>query len=219
MRSTDRNLRVLHREYANGGWRFHPAGARGGFTRERYTYDSVALRYADRTENATELGLDYLPSTDSRIGLQLRHLKGSYPYRNNIAGLGLDTGYEQDEVKANILLALQWHHPGAAAGRLGQAQNQLFAGRDSSGANGRLTVYWAPLGKVRFTGSVWHEFAAVADYQQPEQWRQSGRHLGCHRENPRRCAAAPQRDFSEVSQSNLPGDVSDTTHRLAGPHL
>lgn len=216
VRSTNRNLRVLHREYANGGWRFHPSWrVRGGFTRERYTYDSVALRYADRSENATELGLDYLPSTDSRIGLQLRHLKGSYPYRNNITGLGLDTGYEQDEVKANIY----WRFSGITQVQLlggwVKRKNQLFAGRDSSGANGRLTVYWAPLGKVRFTGSVWHEFAAVESSLITSSLN-NGASVGATWDATAKIRVdallrREKRDFSAVSGLDLPGDVSDTT--------
>ena len=216
VRSTNRNLRVLHREYANGGWRFHPSWrVRGGFTRERYTYDSVALRYADRTENATELGLDYLPSTDSRIGLQLRHLKGSYPYRDSLTGLGLDSGYEQDEVKANIYWRFSAITQVQLLGGWVKRKNQVFAGRDSSGANGRVTVYWAPLGKVRFTGSVWHEFAAVESALITSSLN-NGASVGATWDATAKVRVdallrREKRDFSAVSGLDLPGDVSDTT--------
>ena len=94
-------------------------------------------------------------------------------------------------------------------------KNQLFAGRDSSGANGRLTVYWAPLGKVRFTGSVWHEFAAVESSLITSSLN-NGASLGATWDATAKIRVdallrREKRDFSGVSGLNLPGDVSDTT--------
>ena len=216
LQSTDRNLRTIRREYANGGWRFHPSWrVRGGVSRDKYTYDSAAQKISDRQEDAIELGFDYLPASESRIGIQLRHLKGKYPNRANLVQFGVDQGYEQDEVKANIYWRVSGITQVQLLGGWVKRKNQIFSGRDASGANGRVTVYWAPLGKVRFTGSVWHEFAAVENSL-----------IASSLNNGASVAAAwdisakvrmdaqlrrERRDFSAASGLVLPIDVDDTT--------
>lgn len=216
LQSSDRNLRTIRREYVNGGWRFHPSWrVRGGFSRDKYTYDSIAQKISDRQEDATELGVDYLPASESRIGIQLRHLKGTYPNRANLAAFGIEQGYEQDEVKANIY----WRFSGVTQVQLlggwVRRKNDLFSGRDSSGANGRVTVYWAPLGKVRFTGSLWHEFAAVENSLITSSLN-NGASLAAAWDISAKVRMDAQvrrekRDFSAASGLVLPNDVSDTT--------
>jgi exopolysaccharide biosynthesis operon protein EpsL len=216
LQSSDRNLRTIRREYVNGGWRFHPSWrVRGGFSRDKYTYDSIVQKISDRQEDATELGLDYLPASNSRIGIQLRHLKGTYPNRANLAAFGIEQGYEQDEVKANIY----WRFSGVTQVQLlggwVKRKNDLFSGRNSSGANGRVTVYWAPLGKVRFTGSVWHEFAAVENSLITSSLN-NGASLAAAWDISAKVRMDAQvrrekRDFSAASGLVLPNDVSDTT--------
>lgn len=216
LQSTDRNLRTVRREYFNGGWRFHPSWRiRGGFSRDRYGYDSIAQRISNRQEDSSELGMDYLESSGSRIGVQLRHLKGSYPNRAGLAAFGIEQGYEQDEVKANIYWLASGITQVQLLGGWVKRKNQLFSGRDASGVNGRLTVYWAPLGKVRFTGSLWHEFAAVENSLVTSSLN-NGANLAAAwdvsakvRMNAK--VQSEKRDFSAASGLILPGDISDTT--------
>lgn len=158
----ERNLRVQRREYLNGGWRFHPSWRlRGGFTRERFDYDLTAQRFNERSEEATELGLDYEPATGSRVGLQLRQVKGIYPNRRPVGAQLVDLGYDQNEVKANIY----WRFSGTTqfqvlAGWV-ERQHNFFTMRDSSGLNGRAIMYWSPTGKLRLTATAWREYSAV----------------------------------------------------------
>lgn len=216
LRSSERNLRTIRREYANGGWRFHPSWrVRGGFSRDRYSYDSIAQRFSNRQEDAIELGFDYLPASGSRIGIQLRHLKGSYPNRENLAAFGIEQGYEQDEVKANIYWILSGVTQVQLLGGWVKRKNELFSGRDSSGANGRITVNWAPLGKVRFTGSLWHEFAAVENSLITSSLN-NGASLAAAWDISAKVRMDAQlrrekRDFSAASGLVLPVDVDDTT--------
>ena len=216
LRTTERNLRVIRREYVNGAWRFHPSWrVRTGFTRERYEYDAFSQRYANRSEDATELGVDYLAPSDSRIGLQLRHLKGRYPNRSEPIFAGIEQGYEQDEIKANIY----WRFSGITQVQLlggwVKRKNQVFSGRDDSGANGRVVVYWAPLGKVRFTGSLWHEFAAVENSLISSSLN-NGASLAATWDISSKLRMDAQlrrekRDFSAASGQSLSNDVSDAT--------
>jgi exopolysaccharide biosynthesis operon protein EpsL len=216
LQTTERNLRTVRREYFNGAWRFHPSWrVRGGFSRERYAYDLITQRISNRQEDGTELGLDYLQSGGSRIGMQLRHLKGSYPNRAGLSALGVEQGYEQDEIKANIYWIASGITQVQLLGGWVKRKNQVFSGRDSSGANGRVTVYWAPLGKVRFTGSLWHEFAAVENSLVSSSLN-NGASIAAAWDISAKVRMDAQyrrqkRDFSATTGTVLPGDITDST--------
>lgn len=160
--TSERNLRVQRREYVNGGWRFHPSWRlRSGFTRDRFDYDLTSQRFNERSEEAIELGLDYEPASGSRVGLQLRQVRGMYPNRRSVGAQQIDLGYDQNEVKANIY----WRFSGTTqfqvlAGWV-ERQHNFFTMRDSSGLNGRAVMYWSPTGKLRLTATAWREYSAV----------------------------------------------------------
>lgn len=214
--SNVRNLRTERREYVDGAWRFHPSWrVRSGITRERYSYDLPAQAFSNWTEDATELGLDYLAPSGSRIGLQLRHLDGSYPNRLGDASAVYGNGYRQDEAKANIYWELSGITQIEFLGGWVRHRNKMLTGRDSSGSNGRLSVYWQPLGKVRFTGMVWREFGSV-DNSLVTSSLNTGASLGGVWTISSKVRAEAQlrrvrRDFSAVSGLALPGDGRDTT--------
>ena len=215
-RTTDRNLRTIRREYVNGGWRFHSSWrVRGGFTRERYAYDSIAQRFSNRNEDALEFGVDYLAASDSRIGVQLRHLTGRYPNRANLVNVGVEQGYDQDEIKANIYWRLSGITQIQLLGGWVRRNNQIFSGRDSNGANGRIVVSWKPLGKVGFTGSLWHEFAAVENSLLSSSLNNGASLAGTWdisaKVQMNGQVRREKRDFSAASGLSLPGDISDTT--------
>ncbi|QGZ41776.1 exopolysaccharide biosynthesis operon protein EpsL [Pseudoduganella flava] len=163
--SDERNLRTTRREYLSGKWRFHPSWqARAGFTRTKHEYELLAQRVNNRTEDVSEVGGDYLAASGSQIGLVARRLKGSYENPRFIGGIALDDNYTQDELKANI----NWRISGVTYVQVlagyAKRKHERSSSRDSSGANGRASVTWAPLGKVKFTGEVWREFAAVESF-------------------------------------------------------
>lgn len=150
---TERNLTTEKRSYADGTWQFHPSWqVHGGFMRDVTTYSLPETQGDNRTEDTTNAGVDYLATSASRIGLLVRHIKGTYPQQ-----IGTDGNYTQDELDLNV----NWTF---------SAQTQvIFVGghvrrkqsRDSDGNNGRLIGIWTPTGKLRFTGMVWREFAAA----------------------------------------------------------
>ena len=141
-------------------------------------------------------------------------MKGSYPNRANFAAFGIEQGYKQDEVKANIYWILSGVTQVQLLGGWVKRKNELFSGRDSSGANGRVTVNWAPLGKVRFTGSLWHEFAAVENSLITSSLN-NGASLAAAWDISAKVRMDAQvrrekRDFSAASGLVLPVDVNDT---------
>lgn len=159
--SSERNLRVLRQEYVNGAWRFHPSWqVRSGYTRNRYEYELLAQSVNNREEKLGEAGFDFLASSGSRFGLVARRLEGKYINPLRVIGVSRD-GYTQDELKANV----RWQFSAITEVNVlaGYAKRKYdtLVGRDSSGANGRVTLQWAPLNKVRFTVNGWRDFAAV----------------------------------------------------------
>jgi len=160
--TSERNLRTTRRQYANGAWRFHPSWqARAGFSRSKYDYELQVQKVNNRTEDMAEVGGDYLAASGSRVGLVARHLKGNYLNPRVFGGFALDDNYTQDELKLNVV----WYFSGITTVQVlagyAKRKHESSEFRDTGGANGRASVNWAPLGKVRFTGEVWREFAAV----------------------------------------------------------
>lgn len=157
-----RNLRTQRRSYASGGWRFHPSWRlRAGFNRDRFDYELAAQSLNNRKEDRTELGIDYLAASGSRVGLVARKIKGSFLNPLRIGTTFLDQNYDQDELKANI----NWLYSDITQVQVlagyARRKHDTFAERDTSGLNGRVTVNWRPRQKLRFTADAWREFAAV----------------------------------------------------------
>jgi exopolysaccharide biosynthesis operon protein EpsL len=214
--STVRNLRTQRREYLNGAWRFHPSWrVRGGLSRDRYSYDLPSQAFSNWTEDATELGVDYLAPSNSRIGVQLRHLNGKYPNRNALESNVYGSGYRQDEIKANIYWALSGITQLEFLGGWVRHRNNLLSGRDVSGTNGRLSMYWQPLGKVNFTGMVWREFGSVDNSLVTSSLNTgasvSAAWTATSKVRVDALLRQERRDFSAVSGLVLPGDGRDTT--------
>jgi exopolysaccharide biosynthesis operon protein EpsL len=160
--SADRNLRTQRTAYANGAWRFHPSWqVRAGVTRYQYAYELAVQRVNNRTERLAEAGFDYLARSGSKIGLVARQWKGTYDNPRLLAGVRLDDDYTQNELKANVNWLVSAVTQVNILAGYARREHDLFTNRDSSGANGRVSVKWAPLSKVRFGADVWREFSAV----------------------------------------------------------
>jgi len=160
--SEERNLRTQRREYANGGWRLHPSWRlRAGFQRDRYDYELQAQSLNNRKEDRSEIGIDYLAASGSRVGLVARHIKGDFLNPRRFGATFLDQNYTQDELKANV----NWLYSEITQLQLlagyAKRKHDTFTERDSSGLNGRVTVNWKPRVKLHFTAEAWREFAAV----------------------------------------------------------
>ena len=160
--SEQRNLRTQRRQYANGGWRMHPSWRlRAGFQRDRFDYELEAQSLNNRQEDRSELGLDYLAASGSRVGLVARHIKGSFLNPRRIGATFLDQNYTQDELKANI----HWLYSEITQVQLlagyAKRKHDTFTERDTSGLNGRVSISWKPRSKLRFNAEGWREFSAV----------------------------------------------------------
>lgn len=156
-----RNVRTHSREYVDANYLFHPRWqVHAAYSNEKFSYDLASQSYSNRTETAAEFGGDYLAPSGSKVGLVFRHLDGKYP-DGTLGGVLVHDNYTQDEAKASIV----WIYSGVTQvsflGGYVRRQHDVFTQRDDSGVNARLTAYWQPLGKVKFTGAAWREFAAV----------------------------------------------------------
>lgn len=157
-----RNIQVQEREFFDGGWRFHPSWrVRAGWSTQDFSYDLPAQQFNNRTEDSKNVGLDYLASSGSRIGLQVGRVTGRYDNHILANGAPIDDGYHQDEIKLNV----QWLFSATSqfqmlAGHVNRKQT-YFTRRDSSGLNGRATFNWSMLRRLRMTATAWREYAAV----------------------------------------------------------
>jgi exopolysaccharide biosynthesis operon protein EpsL len=160
--SDERNLRTTRSKYAEGAWRFHSAWrARAGFQRDEYSYEAASNRFNNRTEDASELELDYLARSGSTVGLVARHVKGSYPYPRPIGPLTVNSGFNQDELKARV----KWLATGsttidALVGYTRREQPSFGTGK-TSGVAGKINATYQPRGKMTYKASLWRDFAPL----------------------------------------------------------
>ena len=160
--SSERNLRKTRSTFWDGNWRFHPAWqARAGFQRDKYEYDAPSQRYNNRTEDASELELDYLARSDSEVGLVARRVKGKYPYLRPVGLFSFNDNFTQDELK----LRVKWKVTGATVldalvGNTRRRQRSFGEGT-TSGVAGRIKMTVQPHGKMIYTAAVWRDFAPL----------------------------------------------------------
>jgi exopolysaccharide biosynthesis operon protein EpsL len=160
--SSERNLRTTRSHFAEGAWRFHSAWrVRAGFQRDKYEYEATSNRYNNRTEDASELELDYLARSESTVGLVARHVKGKYPYPRPIGPNTFNDSFDQDELKARV----KWLVSGsttidALVGYTRREQPSFGAGK-TSGAAGKITATYQPRGKMTYKAAVWRDFAPL----------------------------------------------------------
>lgn len=161
-RSDERNLRQQRRAFVDGAWKFHSRWrARAAFTSEEFTYDLFRQRFNERTEDTTELELDYLPPTGSTVGLVLRRIDGEYPNGRPFGTLIADDDFTQDEVKARI----EWIASGITKVQVlagwAEREQPSFGDGSTSGANGRISVEHTPRGKFSYNAAIWRDFAPL----------------------------------------------------------
>lgn len=157
-----RNLRKQRSEYVNGAFLIFPSWqVRGAFSRNEFTYELPLQRFNNRDEDVSELGMDYLARSGSRFGILARRLKGTYFNPRFSNGAIINDNYSQDELNANVSWLLSAITQVQVLAGYARREHDVLAARNSSGANGRVTVRWAPFKKVRFNAEMWREFAAV----------------------------------------------------------
>lgn len=160
--SDQRNLRRTRSEYAEGAWRFHSSWrVRTGFQRDKYDYELVEQRFNDRTEDASELELDFLPRSGNTVGLVARHVKGHYPYPRPINGAFQNDDFTQDELKARV----KWTVTGSSSidALVGYTQRDQpsYGPGKVSGFAGKVNLTYQPRGKMTYTASLWRDFAPL----------------------------------------------------------
>jgi exopolysaccharide biosynthesis operon protein EpsL len=159
--SDQRNLRRTRSEFAEGAWRFHSSWrVRAGFQRDKYDYELVEQSFNNRTEDASEVELDYLPRSGNTVGLVARRVKGHYPYPRPINGAIADDDFTQDELKARV----KWTVTGSSSidALVGYTRrDQPAYGPRTSGFAGKVNLTYQPRGKMTYTASAWRDFAPL----------------------------------------------------------
>jgi exopolysaccharide biosynthesis operon protein EpsL len=161
-RSTERNLRIQRRQFLEANWHLHPDWQlRGGYTRDKFSYELPIQRFNDRDEKAYEAGFDYTPKSGSTAGIVFRRVKGNYLNERTATGIRVNDDFTQDEVKARVnwkvtpITSVQ-----VLAGRASR-KHKVLGLRDAKGFNGRVTASLHPRQKLRVSLSAYREFAAI----------------------------------------------------------
>ncbi|WP_293776200.1 XrtB/PEP-CTERM-associated polysaccharide biosynthesis outer membrane protein EpsL [uncultured Oxalicibacterium sp.] len=146
------SVRTQRRSFVTGNWRFHPSWRVGaGFNRDNVSYEGIPS--ARLQLDTTDLTFDYLPRSQNRLGLLLRHGEGRYPNQ-----FGSDNSdYTQNEIKAN----LKWQLTGKTGldflGGWARRTYDVDPNRNFSGPDGRLALNWDATGKTSFTAATWRQ--------------------------------------------------------------
>lgn len=158
----ERLLRVQKHDYVDGEWQFHPSWqVHTGYSTVKTTYDLLAEQFNNRTEDQTDVGIDYLASSTSRVGLQVSRLKGSYPNHRLVGDLPIDDGYTETDVKANVLWVFSATSQFQMLAGHASRTHSYYSDRNASGLNGRGVFNWSMLRKLRMTLTAWREFGAI----------------------------------------------------------
>ena len=216
------NLFRKRSQYVNGGWLFHPNfRLRAGFTRDNTAYDLASQVFNNRTEDATLLGIDFLASSNSTVGFQLRRVKAIYPNQRTVGFTVIDDGYRQDEAKANISWAFSaTTQLDFLGGWTRRKHATSTSSSNDSGANYRVTARWSPLGQASFTAAGWRELAAVEALSSTSSSTSSlntGASIGASWAASAKLSANAQlsrqtRDFSALNGIVAPVDSTDVTN-------
>jgi exopolysaccharide biosynthesis operon protein EpsL len=160
--TSERNLRRQRSVYADGGWRPHGSyRLRAAVSKDKFSYELESQSFNDRTENAWEVGFDYLPASGSEFGLVLRRLSGIYPNRRQLGQQAIDQDYDQDEIKAKVLWIATGSTTVQALAGWGKRDYRGQVGEDTSGINGRVSVAYRPNGKFNYSAALWRDFAPI----------------------------------------------------------
>jgi exopolysaccharide biosynthesis operon protein EpsL len=161
--STDqRNVRTTRSQYAEGAWRFHSSWrARAGFKRDKFDYELISQRYNNRTEEASELELDYLMSNGSTAGLLAHRLKGTYPYLRPFDAFGLNDNFMQNELRMHMKwIATEASTLDASIGYTSRKQPSFDESR-TNGVAGTIRATYQPRGKMTYNAAIWRDFAPL----------------------------------------------------------
>ena len=212
-RSDQRNLREQRRSFFKGAWKLHPRWeARTAFSHDRFDYELAVQSFNDRTEDVFELEARYLAPSGSTAGIVLRRIEGDYP---NPRPFALQTDdFTQDELKARV----DWKAGGAItvqglAGYARRRQPSFGSGR-TSGANGRLTARYEPVGKLAYRASVWRDFAplesTLVSYTQNEGASIGATWNASAKIKVEADASYEQRNYEPRSALGLPEELDDS---------
>ncbi|MYM74143.1 hypothetical protein GTP56_18325 [Duganella sp. FT134W] len=191
--TTERNLRVQRREYADATYRIHPRWqVHGSYTNMQARYSLTSQNYGDRDDKISELGFDFLTPTGSRIGVQARRIDTSYPNGTRL-GLLISDDYIQDELKLNVMWRFSQITQIQFLGGRERRRHQLLGFRDDSGNNGRIVGFWTPREKLKFTVQLYREFSVVESSTVNtalSKGGEPGRHVASHHQGRRHWPAA-----------------------------
>jgi exopolysaccharide biosynthesis operon protein EpsL len=158
----EKNIRADRTNYASGYWHIHPDwSVHGQYTRYDLHFQLPSQQANTLRMDTAEAGVDYIVRTTSSVGMQLRHIRGTYPHEV-ISASAPDNNFKQDELKAKI----EWQMTGKTRLQFlgGWVQRtKAESAANFSGPNARLIATLSPTGKTLVTGNLYREIGGVDD--------------------------------------------------------
>lgn len=164
LRQLLKNDRVQSLTFADIAWRFHPTWKiRAATSVNDYENSAASEQIKDQHKSTLELGVDYLPSSGNKIGLQLTRIAGDYPNRVISPSSLFDKSYVQNELST----VADWQLTGKSSIKLKlgitNRSYDLHPNRNFTGPTGRVTLEWRPTAKLACIFSSWRDIYAVEE--------------------------------------------------------
>lgn len=160
----ERSIRNQDREFLDAKWRFHPSWSlHGAISHLKLSYDLERQKIGDRSEGARELGLDYLPSSNSSVGVVVRRIRGTYPTQQQVGFFLIDNSYDQNEYQGKV----DWQVTGKThlqmVGGWVERKHDFLPSRDTSNPSFRIIGSQQATGKIDVTMNLWREISPADD--------------------------------------------------------
>lgn len=157
--SNDRNIRTQRSNFFETKWLVVPSWqVRGRVNKNKSEYELLARRQLDRDVDGSEAGFDYLASTGSSVGLQVRRERAAYPFRQLVGGGRLNEAYTEQSASLRVFWKLNELTDVLLLVGRAKRDYRTTAISNSSGANGKLIAHWAPLATVNVTATLSRDF-------------------------------------------------------------
>ncbi|MYN47366.1 hypothetical protein GTP23_20185 [Pseudoduganella sp. FT93W] len=213
----ERNLRTERRPYLTAGWTLHPSWrVRGALTQNRYTYDLNSLAYNDRDENGAEIGVDYLASSGSTIGLQTNKARMKYDNLRRLSGQLVSADTDQDDVKLKVFWRITGISDVQFLGGRSRRTHSFYTERDSSGFNAELRASTALSGQWGADVSLWRKFEGVesnlVSYSLNTGAQLQGNWAVTSKVKANVMTRVQKRRFSGLLSPVLPANINDISH-------
>ncbi len=126
----------------------------------RRSFSAQQYKPLDISQSSYSLGPTYRPSDLLRIGVDLRHTRGSQPFYTfdydptTFLPVYVPNDFTRNDVDLNVLWKASASNQFETRLSTGRSHHATGVGQDFSGFSGQLNWYWQPTSKLNFTSQL-----------------------------------------------------------------